>query len=155
MSHACEQISAAAATLLAATPVTWGLVFETRLPTSRAVMPFLMVFDDGEPLDAISVVAPGVYQRDLNLVVAGRLRLPGNNDTETVEVRMNAVAAEVETRLTFSALVGMLPQIKGLRLASVDKKVIIDEQDAPQYAEVTLVYVAQYFTAEGSPNTLI
>lgn len=155
MTHACEQISAAAAALLATTPVTWGLVFETRLPTSRAVMPFLMVFDDGEPLDAISAVAPGIYQRDLNLVVAARLRLPGNNDTETAEVRMNAALAEIESKLTFSTLLVSLSQLKGLRLASVEKVVVTDEQAVPQYAEVTLMYVARYFTAAGAPETMI
>jgi hypothetical protein len=155
MTHACQQITAGAAALLEVAPVTWGLVFETRLPSSRAVMPYLMVFDDGEPLEAISVLASGIYQRDLNMIIVGRVRLPGNNDTETVEIRMNALAAEVETKLTFSALLATLPQLKGLRLASTEKVVVTDEQGAPQYAEVTLAFVARYFTQEGSPETLI
>lgn len=155
MTHACEQISAATAVLLSNTPTVWGEVFETRLPSSRAVMPYLLVFDDGEPLDAIAPLAPGIYQRDLNLVVAARLRLPGNNDTETVERRINTVLADIETRLTFQALLATLPQLKGLRLVSVEKVVVTKEDDTPQYAELTLIYVARYYTAEGAPETLI
>jgi hypothetical protein len=155
MSHARQQIREAAATLLKVSPSTWGQVFETRIPSSRAVMPYLMIFSDGEVIDPSTVNLPDAYQRDLNLVVAGRLRLPGNNDTETVEDRMDALAVEVETKLKFSALLLTLTQIKSLRLVTTEMVVVTDEQDAPQYAEVTLSFVAQYFTAEGAPETLI
>lgn len=155
MTHACEQISAATAGLLSNTPTVWGEVFETRLPSARAVMPYLLVFDDGEPLDAIAPLAPGIYQRDLNLVIAARLRLPGNNDTETVERKINTVLADIETRMTFQALLATLPQLKGLRLVSVEKVVVTNQDDTPQYAELTLIYVARYYTAEGAPETMI
>jgi hypothetical protein len=153
--HARQQIREAVATLLKATPVTWGAVFETRLPTSRAVMPFLMVFSDGESSEAVSDNNPGIYQRDLSLIIAGRLRLPGNNDTETVEDRMDALAAEVETKLTFTALLATLTQLKALRLVSTEMVVVTSDDGAPQHAEVTLAFVAQYFTQEGTPSTLM
>jgi hypothetical protein len=155
MTHARQQIREAAATALRATPAAWGQVFETRIPSSRAVLPYLMVFGDGDAVDASSVNLPDTYLRDLNLVVAGRLRLPGNNDTETVEDRMDALAAEVETKLKFSTLLTTLTQLKGLRLTSTEMLVVIDEQDAPHYAEVTLQFIARYATAEGLPETLI
>lgn len=155
MTHARQQIREAAATVLKASPSTWGSVFETRIPSSRAVLPYLMIFSDGEAENQESDNLPGVYLRDLNLVVAGRLRLPGNSDTETVEDRMDALAAEVETKLTFAALLAALPQLKRLRLTNTEQVVVIDEQDSPQYAEVTLSFVAQYATAEGLPETLI
>lgn len=155
MTHARQQIREAAATALRVTPATWGQVFETRIPSTRAVMPYLMLFSDGEAVDASSVNLPGAYLRELALVVAGRLRLPGNNDTETVEDRMDALAAEVETKLTFSALLATLIQIKSLRLTSTEMVVVTDEQDAPQFAEVTLQFMARYFTAEALPETLI
>jgi hypothetical protein len=155
MTHARQQIREAAATALRATPAAWGQVFETRIPSPRAVLPYLMVFSDGDAVDASSVNLPDTYLRDLNLVVAGRLRLPGNNDTETVEDRMDALAAEVETKLKFSTLLTTLTQLKGLRLTSTEMLVVIDEQDAPHYAEVTLQFIARYATAEGLPETLI
>ena len=155
MSHARQQVREAVATLLKVSPVTWGPVFETRIPSSRAVLPYLLVFSDGESVEAISVNSPGVYLRDLNVIVAGRLRLPGNNDTETVEDKMDALASEVETKLSFSAMVATLSQLKSIRLASTEMSVIVNEDDAPQYAEVTLAFVAQYATAEAAPTTLI
>lgn len=155
MTHARQQIREAAAALLKASPVTWGPVFETRIPSSRAVLPYLMIFSDGESVDASTVNLGGILMRDLSLVVSGRLRLPGNNDTETVEDRMDALAAEVETKLAFSALLPTLPLLKGLRLMNTDLAVITDETEAPQYAEVTLLYVARYVTADAAPATLI
>ena len=118
-------------------------------------MPYLMVFADGESAESISANMPGIYLRDLNIAVAGRLKLPGNNDTQTVEDRMDAVAAEVETKLAFSALLTALPQIKSIRLTNTEMVVVIDDQDSPQYAEVTMSYVMQYATAEAAPTTLI
>ena len=153
--HARQQIREAVATLLKVSPVTWGPVFETRVPSSRAILPYLLVFSDGESVDSISVNSPGICLRDLNIVVAGRLKLPGNNDTETVEDRMDALASEVETKLAFSALLATLTQLKSFRLASTEMVVVIDDQDSPQYAEVTLAFVARYATAEAAPTTLI
>lgn len=155
MTHARQQIREAAATLLKAAPVAWGTVFETRIPTARAVLPYLMVFSDGEAIAGTIANSPDIHERDLSLVVAGRLRLPGNNDTETVEDRMDALAAEVETTLTFAALVATLTQLKGLHLASTEMVVVLNDDDAPQYAEVTLSFTARYYTQEGSPATLI
>ena len=152
--HARQQIREAVATLLKVSPVTWGPVFETRIPSARAVLPYLMVFSDGEAVDSISATS-AIYLRDLNLVVAGRLRLPGNNDTETVEDKMDALAAEVETKLGFSSLQATIAQLKSIRLTSTEMSVIVNEDDAPQYAEVTLNFVAQYATAESAPTTLI
>lgn len=155
MTHARQQVREAAATLLKVSPTTWGQVFETRIPSTRAVLPYLLIFSDGETSEAISPNSAGIYLRDLTLLVAGRLRLPGNNDTETVEDRMDALADEVETKLSFAALLAAVPQIKGLRLTGTEMIVVTNEQDAPQYAEVTLSFVARYATAEGTPGTLI
>jgi len=155
MSHARQQIMDAAATLLRVSPAAWGQVFESRIPATRAVMPYLMIFSDGEAAEKISADAPAVYSRTANLVIAGRLRLPGNNDRETVEVRMDALAAEVETKLTFAALQAALPQLHALALVSTEQAVVVTEDDVPQYAEVTLTCVAVYATQEGSPATLI
>jgi hypothetical protein len=153
--HARQKIREAVAALLKVTPTKWGPVFETRIPTGRAVMPYLMVFADGEAAESISANMPGIYLRDLNIAVAGRLKLPGNNDTQTVEDRMDAVAAEVESKLAFSALLAALPQIKSIRLTNTEMVVVIDDQDSPQYAEVTLSYVMQDATAAAAPTTLI
>ena len=79
MTHARQQIREAAATVLRVSPTAWGQVFETRIPTARAIMPYLMLFADGETIAPGSVNLSDVHQREISLVVAGRLRLPGNN----------------------------------------------------------------------------
>lgn len=155
MTHTRQQIREAAATLLKVAPTAWGPVFETRIPSPRAVLPYLMIFSDGEAVDASSVNYGGGYVRDLALVVAGRLRLPGNNDTETVEDKMDALASEVETKLSFATLQAAIVQLKALRLTSTEMLVVTDDQAVPQYAEVTLSFVARYATAEGAPTTPI
>lgn len=155
MAHARQQIRAAVAALLMRSPVTWKAAYTTRMPSSRAVMPYLLVFDDSEPVESISPNGPGVYLRDMAIVVAGRLRLPGNSDTESVEDAMDNLAVAVETALTFATLQADVDLLHGLRLASTEKVVVISEDAAPQYAEVTLNYVARYATQEGLPETLI
>lgn len=155
--HARQAIREGAAGLLKTSPVAWGSVFETRLPKSRPTKDFLLIFSDGDAAEKDTVGMVGDYERRCNLVVVGHLRLPGNTDTETVEDRMDAVAAEVETKLTFSTLqaVSGLGKLKGLSLTSTEMVVIVDEKEKPDHAEVTLLFVAEYATAEGSPATLI
>lgn len=153
--HARQQIRSALATLLKATPTTWGQVFETRIPTSRAVLPYLLIFSDGESIDENVTDRIGFYQRDANIIISGRLRLTGNNDTELIEDRIDAMAAEIESKITFSSILTTLPAIKGLHLNSTDIAVVVDDQDAPQYAELTLNYLVRYYTAEGAPTSFI
>jgi len=155
MSLARQQICDEVVAILARSPGTWKAVFGTRLPAARAVMPYLMVFADSEPSTPVTDNAPLIYQRDLNLIVAGRLRLPGNNDAETVEQAMNALAEEVETTLTFSALQAVLAQVQRLWLTTTELVVVQSEDGQPQYAEVTLPFVIRYFTQEGAPGTLL
>jgi len=155
MSHARQQICDEVVAILGLSPTTWKAVFGTRLPAVRAVMPFLMVFADSEPTTPVTDNAPLIYQRDMNLIVAGRLRLPGNNDAETVEQAMNDLAEEVETTLTFSALQTRLAQVQRLWLVTTEMVVVQTEDGQPQYAEVTLSFVVRYFTQEGAPGTLL
>jgi len=155
MTHARQTIREAAAVLLKASPIKWVSVFETRIPTSRAVLPYLLIFSDGESVENVGQNLAGVYLRSVNITVAGRLRLPGNNDTQTIEDSMDALAEEVETKLTFTTLQASVAALQSLMLNSTEMSVVINEDDAPQYAEVTLSYTARYVTAEGAPGTLI
>lgn len=155
MSHARQQIRTAARALLAASATHWSLVLGSRLPTPRAVMPYLMVFSDGEPAAPVTDNAPLIYQRDMSLIVAGRLRVSGNNDNETIEDSMDDLAAEVESTLTFAALQAQLAQVQRLWLTSTEMVVVLSEEGQPQYAEVTLAFVVRYFIQEGVPDTLL
>ena len=155
--HARQAIREGAANLLKTSPANWGQVYETRIVKKRPTKDFLIVFSDGDASEKDSIHEIGDYERRCTLVVVGHLRMPGNTDTETIEDRMDAVAAEIETRLTFSTLqaVSGLSKLGSLDLTSTEMNVVVDEQDQPDHAEVTLLFVAGYTTAEGSPATLI
>lgn len=155
--HARQAIREAAATLLRTTPTAWTTVFETRIPKTRPNKNFLMVFSDGDVSEKTNADTPGLYQRRCALHVVGHLRLPGNTDTETVEDQMDAMAAEIETKLTFATLQAAsgMTLLHGLVLGATDMAVVVDEEDKPMHAELTLSFVADYFTTEGSPATLI
>jgi len=155
--HARQAIREAAATLLRTSPSAWATVFETRIPKTRPTKNFLMVFCDGDVSVKDNENTPANYQRRCALHVIGHLRLPGNADTETVENQMDAMAAEIETKLTFTTLQAVtgLTQLQGLSLGATDMAVIVDEEDKPMRGELTLSYTADYFTQEGVPATLI
>jgi hypothetical protein len=88
------------------------------------------------------------------LSVAGMLRLPGTGDTYTIEDKMDEVAAEIETKLTQSALREEVMQVGSLALVSTSMEVIIEE-DGVDHAEVITSWRVGYSTLEGSPETLI
>jgi hypothetical protein len=151
--HARKQIRDAVATLLNASPVNWQLVTPSRIASSRQVWPYLMVFADGETSEPITVTEPMVSQRSLSVAVVGMLRLPGTGDTQTVEDRMDALAEEVETKLTTAAVRGLIA-INSCSLVSTVMDVFIEEESV-DHAEIKLVYNIVYTTLDGAPSALI
>ena len=160
MAHARQTIREAIGTLLATTPTNWGKVFETRIVTSRQVWPFLMVFVGDESVDSLLIHPVSIYDRSLTVNIVGMLKMPGTGDgsgsTETVEDRMDAMAAEIETKLTLSTLQAVVPKVKTLALQSTSMEVITNETDGSiSHAEITQSWALSYDTAEGLPETLI
>ena len=151
--HARKQVRDAVATLLNASPVNWQLVTPSRIASSRQVWPYLMVFADGETSEPITVTEPMVSQRSLSVAVVGMLRLPGTGDTQTVEDRMDALAEEVETKLTTAAVRGLVA-INSCSLVSTVMDVFIEEESV-DHAEIKLVYNIVYTTLDGAPSALI
>jgi len=153
MTHARQKIREAIARLLAANPVAWKSVTESRIASTRQIWPYLMVFADGELSEQIDATDPGVYDRTVTINVAGMLKLPGTGDTYTIEDRMDECAAEIETRLTQSALRAEV-QIGTMALTSTGMEVIL-EDDGIDHAEVILSYQISYTTQEGLPGSFI
>jgi hypothetical protein len=151
--HARKQVRDAVATLLNASPVNWQLVTPSRIASSRQVWPYLMVFADGETSEPITVTEPMVSQRSLSVAVVGMMRLPGTGDTQTVEDRMDALAEEVETKLTTAAVRGLVA-INSCSLVSTVMDVFIEEESV-DHAEIKLVYNIVYTTLDGAPSALI
>jgi len=153
MTHARQQIREAVARLLAANPVAWSSVTESRIASTRQIWPYLMVFADGELSEQIDATDPGIYDRTVTINVAGMLKLPGTGDTYTIEDRMDECAAEIETKLTQSALRDQV-QIGTMALTSTSMEVILEE-DGIDHAEVILSYQISYTTQEGLPGSFI
>lgn len=151
--HARKQIRDAVTALLNVAPVNWQLVTPSRIAYSRQVWPYLMVFADGETSGPITVTEPMVSQRSLSVAVVGMMRLPGTGDTQTVEDRMDALAEEVETKLTTAAVRGLVA-INSCSLVSAVMDVFIEEESV-DHAEIKLVYNIVYTTLDGAPSTLI
>lgn len=155
MSHTRQQIREAVATLLNTSATLWARAYETRIPSSRQVWPYLMVYAVNEAATAELIHSPNVYTRDLTIHVVGMLRLPCSGDTETIEDKMDAIASSVETKLTFATLKAALSGVESLVLESTSMDVVVTEEGAIDHAELTMVWRAGYSTAEGSPDTFI
>ncbi len=152
--HARKQVREAVATILSRNPVAWKSVTESRIASTRQNWPYLMVFAESEQSEQTSVNNPCAYGRDMTLSVAGMLKLPGTGDTYTIEDKMDTLAAEIETKLTQTALRAVVPSVLSISLVSTSMEVIL-EDDGIDHAEVILSYRINYATLEGSPGTLI
>jgi hypothetical protein len=156
MSHARQQIREQIATLLKVTPTNWASVFETRIITARAVMPFLLVYVSNESSEQILIHPTGMYQRTASITIHGMLKMPGMGNgtslTETVEDRLDAMASEIETKIKSTTVT----KAKGISLQSTDFNVAVNESDGSvSHAELIQAWTVQYMTVEGSPDTLV
>lgn len=157
MSHARQQIREAVAALLAPTPSTgtYNQVIETRIASSRQIWNYLMVFADGDASERQTINVTAIYDRVLSLVVVGMLRMPGSGDTQTIEDKMDAMAEEIETKLTNADLRTALAKIGWITLASTDMQVIVTDDDKVDHAELTQTWLVSYATLEGVPGTML
>jgi hypothetical protein len=155
--HARQRIREAVASILSRNPVAWKSVVESRVASTRVIWPYLMVFVESETSQVGVVNDPCNYDRDLIISIVGMLRLPGTGDKESIEDRMDEVAAEIETKLTQDTLRAKV-MVGSLEHISTSMAVIEGEGQDGQYtyhAEVTLSFRIGYSTEEGSPDSLI
>src|SRR5688500_12012197 len=150
--HTRQQIREAVATVLSRTPLAWNSVTQPRVPSTRQIWPYLMVFAESEASSQSTVNDPCVYERELIITVAGMLKMP--TDTSIIEDKIDEVAAEIEQKLTQSALRAELQQIQSLTLVSTSMEVV-QEEDGIDHGEVITSWRISYSTLEGSPEVLI
>jgi hypothetical protein len=158
--HARQTIREAIATILKTTPTNWGSVIETRIATQRQIWPFLMVYVVDEQAEQLLMHPVGIYDRSATIHIVGMLKMPGTGDgsgnMETVEDRMDALSAEIETKLTNATLRTAVPLAKTLSLQSTSMELVLtDEDSSVSHAAVTQVWTVTYDTTEGLPETLI
>jgi len=155
VTHARQTIREGAAALLKVSPSTYSSVQESRVPSSRQIWPYLLVFADAEVSDLLTEDIPGILSRSMQLVIVGMLRMPGNGDTQTIEDKMDAMTAELETKLSFSTLQAAVGAVKGMTLTGTTMEVVLTPEEAISHAEVTQVWQVDYYTADGSPEALL
>lgn len=152
MAHARQTLREAIATVLDAGKVSYSRVYQSRLPPLQQVWPHVAVYDENEA-DALLTIHPSQpLERDLRIITEGRLQVVGN--PEDMEDRMDTLAAEVETKLTYAALGAVFPKLVTLQLLDTEKRIIFDERtDQISHATVVLGWRVVYMTNEGAPET--
>ena len=154
MAHARKQVRDTIKTLLDVSMVNYRHVFNSRLPRARDVLPYVLVYTPSEASTKMTIHPPAIIQRDIDLVTQLFVRL--TNDTATHEETMDAAAAEVETKLTQAIVSTALSgKVKLLALQSTDSEIITEDENSRTYATITLGWLVQVNTVEGSPETLI
>jgi hypothetical protein len=152
--HARKQIRDAVGVLLrAGKSPNWNHVISERLLAQRQLWPYVMVYSESDIGDP-NVNNPAAQLRELSLIIRWVDKLPGNNDRYTIEDKMDAAAAEIETRLTTTAMVAQLSLVKQFTLVDTALDVV-EVDDEPDRAELTLNWQIVYATMEGNPVVLI
>ena len=152
-----KQVRDAVVALLAPTPSTgtWGYVHPSRVASNQVKWPYLMVFSDGEAAERTTMGEPCMYDRVCTINVIGMLKMPGNQDFITIEDQMDAMADEIESKLTNALIRSSLVHIGWLVLKETQMQVIVKDDDTISHAEVTQTWMASYATTEGVPDTMI
>lgn len=156
MAHARKTIRNAIAALLNAAPAhptrTWRTAFETRAPQKRRVHPYLTIHVEQEPAEPLTVDAPVIVSREAMVVIRGYLQI---SSKETAEDSMDAMSADIETRLTGTALRAAVSGVKTFYLVGTEMELTEEEDKQIAEAILTQTWLVQYATSEGSPETLI
>lgn len=153
MAHVRKQIRDAVGAILSAAPTTWQRVFKTRLAPARDVTPYLMVYIDSETVDVETIHSAGPYERLMTLTVIGRSRV---TDGEALEDTLDAMASEIETTLTATALRTELSNGSvWLVLQSSSSDLEVEDDNERVYAQVALEWEVRLYTAESLPETIL
>ena len=68
---------------------------------------------------------------------------------------MDDIAAEIETKLTLTAVQTALPKVESFMLTDTRLELAVDQEENPSYGAVVMNYLISYATIEGTPGTLI
>ena len=155
MSHVRKLVRDGIADLLDVNKVLYSSVYRSRVQSTRQVMPYVMIFSEGESDEVISVCDPTVYNRTISINVIGLLKMPTGSDTQTIEDKMDDMAVEIENKITGGALRALVPSVQTLRLTSTILEVVITTDDTISHAEVTIKMEVGCATTEGVSSSLI
>lgn len=145
MSHARQQIREAVATALTGLTTTSTRVYQSRMrPVGDAGLPCLLVTTDQEEIEQS---AQSRQFRDLTITVRGFAKATANLDDT-----LDTIAKEVETAMQSAGTLSG-KTASGLVLNRIDVD-MDDSLDKPA-GVIALQYRANYFTAAGTPGTIV
>ena len=154
MTHARQQIREAVESILSSHSIGWKSVLLTRIPPTRQIWPYVMVYTPSDEPVSETPFAPSVHVFNCDLVIDARLRLPGTGDTSEIEERLDAVGFEIQEKVTFQSLFSHVSGIKSLSAPRTVTEVLTGEDDI-DYGQIVLSYTVGYSTLEGSPGSLL
>lgn len=144
MSHVRQQIREAAATLLDGLATTGGRVYQSRVhPLADANLPCLLVNTDSEDIEALTVHAPVMLERTLDLSVRCVAKVAARLD-DTLDTMLK----EVETVLGASGVMSTLAK----SIMPTGIRIEMDDGKESPVGVATLNYRISYFTASNAPD---
>jgi len=147
--HVREQIASAAVTALTGLATTGARVFRDRdteaSPLEAAELPALVIEDDGDPAEIVSLGQGRVLERRMRLTVTAHVKaLSGYS------AALNEILKEVEVALAGAALGGA----KYAALAEVGARELSEAGDAPAVRQA-FVFEFLYYTAHNAPDVAL
>ena len=147
MAHLRTQIRTALAARLAGLTTTGARVYTTQLyPLEASSLPGLLIVTDGEAIEAVSIGAPPVLARALNVRVVALVAATSGH-----EATLDQIALEVEVALAADRTLGALTkgaQLRGLRPA-------FDAEGGQPVGRMEMFYTFDYRAVEGAPQTAL
>lgn len=145
MAHLRTQIRTALAARLTGLATTGARVYTTQLyPLAQSSLPGLLIVTDAEDVEAMSIGAPPLLARQLNVRVVALVAAVSGH-----EATLDQIAAEVEIALAADRTLGALT--KGAQLTGLRPSFDI-EADLP-VGRMELYYRFDYRAFEGAPQT--
>ena len=145
MPHVRRQLREAAAALVTGLGTTGTRVFQSRMrPQSDTALPCLLVATNDEAISPASI--DDHYERSLTLSIKGIAKASASLDDT-----LDQIALEVETALAGDPDFGNLAA--GLQLRGI--QIDFDDTTDKPVGVITLDYAITYFTAAGSPGSIV
>lgn len=147
--HIREQITAAAVVALTGLTTTGARIYRDRDTEERPLqsdeLPGLVVTDDGDPAEVISIGVGRLLQREMRLEVAAHVKAASGYSTQ-----LNQILKEVETALSSGSIGGA----KSCNLLSVSGREVAEGGDQPALRQ-TFIFEFYYITAHNAPDVAL
>ena len=147
MSHTRNTIITAITALLATAPVSWTRVFNQRIVSERVLDTYLMVYFENESSERLTIHDSSPYRCTVQFRVDATFRIA---DYEDLEAAIGTVAAEIQTKLTNSALRAITNKAQDLSIVQTSASI---EEEQTTFALMAQTWTFTYMMNEGSPTT--